>query len=694
MNSNGGTPEWADSEPWRDEYDDMEADLDEWDRAGSSQAGPSVDDFFRPGGLLAERLPKWEDRSGQWEMATAVATALGSKRNLVVEAGTGTGKTLAYLVPLILTGKRSVVSTGTKNLQEQLMHKDVPMVREVLGGHLQVALMKGRNNFLCLQKLAEQENNPQLDGVADLTEFRVIQEWAGKTQTGDRSELRDLPASSKLWPQLDARREACTGKECERFEDCFITRMHQRAREADLIVVNHHLFFADLALGRDDFGAIIPPHQAVVFDEAHEIEGVVGSFFGVSLSNLQIDELVRDVQAIAKRDKFGSKQLDTGLTQLRSIVNRFFALFKEFDSRQIFEDRAGFRRQHAETYGQLNGALSGLASRLSLVKDKTDEAEALAKRCALLSLTLRALMGDSQLDLAEANGHPALTLLIEDQLGNFVYWVEKRGKSVLLHATPIHVASILEETLYRRDTVAVMTSATLAVDGSFDYVRGRLGVSASEDLIVPGHFNYREQALLYIPRRMPAPNSEEYARRAADQIIELLRLSQGRAFVLFTSYQQMRRMHLHVSNAVEYPCVMQGEAPNAAILEAFRNTKHCVLFATMSFWQGVDVPGEQLSCVIIDKLPFAVPNDPIVAARIDQIRQYGGNPFFEYQIPAAALALKQGFGRLIRTSSDRGVLALLDSRIVTKPYGETFLNSLPDYARTRSLDDVAQFFGR
>lgn len=692
MNSDRGAPEWSESEPWQDEYDDRDDDPDGWDHDDPSQAGPSVDDFFSPGGILSDRIPRWEDRSGQCEMAAGVAAALGKKRNLVVEAGTGTGKTLAYLVPLLLTGKRSVVSTGTKNLQEQLMQKDVPLVREVLGGHPQVALMKGRANFLCVQKLAEQERNPQLDGIPALTEFSLIREWARKTQTGDRAELRELPADSKLWPQLDARREACSGKDCERFEECFITRMHQRAREADLIVVNHHLFFADLALGRDDFGAIIPPHQAVVFDEAHEIEGVVGSFFGVSLSNAQIGDLVRDTQAVAKRDKIGSKELDTGLTQLRGIAGRFFKLFEEFESRQILEDRAGFRRHHAEPYAQLVGALGGLASRLSLVKSKSDEAEALAKRCALLSLTLRALLEDAEVNLSEANGHPALTLLIEDQRENFVYWVEKRAKAVLLHATPIHVASILEETLYRREAVAVMTSATLAVDGSFEYLRGRLGVSASDELIVPGHFNYREQVLLYIPQHMPPPHAEEYARRAADEIRDLLQLSRGRAFVLFTSYQQMRRMHRLVSNAVDYPCVMQGEGPNEAILQAFRNTRNCVLFATMSFWQGVDVPGEQLSCVIVDKLPFAVPNDPVVSARIDQIKQYGGNPFYEYQIPVAALALKQGFGRLIRTSSDRGVLALLDNRIVTKGYGETFLNSLPDYARTRSLDDVARFF--
>ena len=694
MNADRGTPEWTESEPWPDEYDDRDENPDGWDHEDPSHAAPSVDDFFSPGGILSECIPKWEDRSGQCEMAAGVAAALGKKRNLVVEAGTGTGKTLAYLVPLLLTGKRAVVSTGTKNLQEQLMHKDVPLVREVLGGQPQVALMKGRNNFLCVQKLAEQERNPQLDGVSALTEFTLIREWARKTQTGDRAELRELPADSKLWPQLDARREACSGKDCERFEECFITRMHQRAREADLIVVNHHLFFADLALGRDDFGAIIPPHQAVVFDEAHEIEGVVGSFFGVSLSNAQIGDLLRDTQAVAKRGKFGSKELDIRITQLRSMASRFFKLFEEFESRQILEDRAGFRRHHAEPYAQLIDALSGLASRLSLVKDKSDEAEALAKRCAVLSLTLRALLEDSGVDLSEANGHPALTLLIEDQRENFVYWVEKRAKAVLLHATPIHVASILEETLYRRESVSVMTSATLAVDGSFEYVRGRLGVSGSDELIVPGHFNYREQALLYIPQHMPAPNAEEYGRRAADQIRELLQLSQGRAFVLFTSYQQMRRMHRLVANRVDYPCVMQGEGPNAAILEAFRKTRNCVLFATMSFWQGVDVPGEQLSCVIIDKLPFAVPNDPVVSARIDQIKQYGGNPFYEYQIPVAALALKQGFGRLIRTSADRGVLALLDNRIVTKAYGETFLNSLPDYARTRSLDDVARFFAR
>ena len=681
--------------PWgADELDEIEFGIDEWDSHTHYETGPTVADFFGPDGLLAERLPNWEDRPGQWEMAEGVASAIEQRRNLIVEAGTGTGKTLAYLVPLILTGHRVVVSTGTKNLQEQLIRKDVPLLRAALDGHLQAALMKGRNNFLCLKKLEEAESRPQLDGVAALTDFALIRDWARTTKTGDRAEIKGLSADSKLWPQLDARREACIGKECERFEECFITRMHQRAREADLIVVNHHLFFADLALSGDDFGAIIPPHQVVVFDEAHEIENVVGAFFGVSLSNAQVDELARDTQAAAKRSKFGSESLDKALKHLRSMATRFFGLFEEFQQRQVFAEQIEFRRQHAEPYQQLLEALSGLAAHLRLIRGQSEETDPLAQRASALGLGLRALLGETDLNLADAPGNSALALLVDDNRGNFVHWVEKRTKTVLLHATPIHVASVLEETLYRRDGVKILTSATLAVNSSFEYVRGRLGLQASDEMIVQGHFDYRRQTLLYIPEHMPAPSSVEYLRRAVDEILQLLRLSQGRAFVLFTSYRQMRDTHKHVSRTLEYPCLMQGEGPNAALLDTFRETNNCVLFATMSFWQGVDVPGEQLSCVIIDKLPFAVPSDPIVSARMEQISREGGAPFYEYQIPAAALALKQGFGRLIRTASDHGVLALLDNRIVTKGYGKTFINSLPDYSRTRSLDEVAAFFRR
>ena len=660
----------------------------------STDAELSVEEFFRPGGHLSKSLPSWEDRPGQYEMATGVAAALEERRHLIVEAGTGTGKTLAYLVPLILAGKRVVVSTGTKNLQEQLVRKDVPFLESVVGHKLRVAVMKGRSNFLCLQKLADQQSKPALQGLSEVTDFSLIRDWARHTSTGDRSELPELREDSKLWPKLDARREACTGRRCALFDECFVTKMHQRARDADLIVVNHYLFFADLALRRDDFGSVIPNYQAVVFDEAHEVERVVGQFFGVRLSNYQLEELARDTQFAAKRGGFGSKDLNRGLKGFRACSRDFFDLFEGAQSRETFSERTVFRKRHPEQYEALLRSITGLESHLHLIKNRSEQTDPLKNRARMLRLTLRVLLADVDETVAEeAYEHPVLSLVLEDNRENFVYWLEKRGKGVFLHATPIQVDSILHESLFDGGGSIVLASATLAVDESFEYIRGRLGLSASNELMVPGHFDFRRQALLYIPRNMPDPRSADFSRRAVEEILRLLRLSRGRAFVLCTSYQHMRRLHKQVSFAIEYPCLVQGQGPNAVVLDEFRNTKHCVLFATYSFWQGVDVPGEQLSCVIVDKLPFAVPSDPVVRARIDQIRRHGGNPFWEYQIPSAALALKQGFGRLIRRTTDRGVLALLDNRIITKGYGRIFLNSLPDYATTNNLEDVEAFFG-
>ena len=668
------------------------------DPQSRQQFESSVEDFFAPGGPLSQGLDAWEHRSGQCDMASGVAAALGERRNLVVEAGTGTGKTLAYLVPLVLAGKRAVVSTATKNLQEQLVQKDVPFLESVLGQKLSVAVMKGRNNFLCLQKLADMQGQPTLSGISEVTEFGLIRDWSERTTKGDRAELPELPGDSKLWPRLDARREACTGRRCALFDDCFVTKMHRRAREADLIVVNHYLFFADLALRKDDFGAIIPDHQAVVFDEAHEIERIVGQFFGVYFSHGQIDELARDIRAAAKRANFGSSRLTKALRGLRAVSGRFFDCFsdrfKKGSTRERFRDRSEFRDRSGKQYSALVQALEGIEGHLRLVKNHSKETDPLKSRTRMTRLTLRILLSDIGPGLAEeAYKHPVLTNLIEDNRGNFVHWIEKRRKSVSLRATPIEVSSILDEALFDGGGGSViLTSATLAVNGEFEFIRGRLGLHSSNEMVVPGHFDFRNQALLYIPRSMPEPKSPDFTPRAAREILELIRLSRGRAFVLCTSYQHMRNLHKRVSAATRFRCLIQGQGSNEAVLDEFRSTPNCVLFATFSFWQGVDVPGEQLSCVIVDKLPFAVPSDPIVEARIEQIRRYGGHPFFEYQIPSAALALKQGFGRLIRAATDRGVLALLDNRLVTKRYGQVFLNSLPDYPRTSDLGEVAVFF--
>jgi ATP-dependent DNA helicase DinG len=660
----------------------------------STRALPTLHEFFSPGGILARSPLPFEYRLGQLEMAKAVERALAERRHLIVEAGTGTGKTLAYLLPALRTGQRVIISTGTKALQDQLFFRDVPFL-EALLGELRVCYMKGRANYLCRRKLFALRDQPILSGLDEIDEYRQIAEWEQITETGDRAELSGLPESSALWHKLDARTEACLGSTCPDYRRCFITEMRRRALESDLIIVNHHLFFADtavrLAAGNAPDAGVLPESAAVIFDEAHELEEVASQYFGRSLSNLRFEDLARDTEVLL-RGKSSATQIPALTQQLRERARLFFAaLPMPADGRHPFTNREEFLESSGDLYLAVRSTLKLIESDLDRLAD-LDEATGLKNRVTLLRSDLE--------------------FMLESTVKNMVFWLERRAgsaansvqnsaprsgarggaRTTFLQATPIDVSELLRTQVFEQIPTVVLTSATLTVQGSFEHIRRRLGLADTRELIVPSHFRYEKQALLYLPPSMPDPREPEFVAAAAKSIERVLRITRGRAFCLFTSYNQMRTLHDLLLPVLDFPLLLHGSAPRNALLEEFRATPNSVLFGTSSFWQGVDVQGEALSCVIIDRLPFAVPSEPVVQARMKAIEESGGKPFFDYQVPEAVLTLKQGFGRLIRSLEDRGVLVLLDPRITRQRYGQIFLQSLPPYRITNTITDVEAFF--
>jgi len=658
----------------------------------STRTLPTLHEFFAPGGILARSPLPYEYRPGQYEMAKAVEHAFAERRHLIVEAGTGTGKTLAYLLPALRTGQRVIVSTGTKALQDQLFFRDIPFL-ETLLGELRVCYMKGRANYLCRHKLYALRDQPILSGLDEINEYQQIAEWEQSTETGDRAELSGLPESSALWQKLDARSDNCLGSECPNYRRCFITEMRRRALEADIVIVNHHLFFADtavreMAASAPDAG-ILPEAGAVIFDEAHELEEVASQYFGRSLSNLRFEDFARDTDVLL-RGKPDTASIPALAQQLRERARLFFAALPHMaDGRHPFANRDVFLESSGDLYLAVTASLKIIEAELDRLED-VDESRGLSARAASLRSDLE--------------------FMLESNAANMVFWLERRASganngsiqraaprsgarsTTFLQATPIDVSEILRELVFDRIPTAVLTSATLTVQGGFEHLRRRLGLTEVRELVVPSHFRYERQALLYLPPSMPDPRAADFVDCAAQTIERVLRISRGRAFCLFTSYAQMRALYERLLPVLDYPILLHGSAPRKALLEEFRMTPNAVLFGTSSFWQGVDVQGEALSCVIIDRLPFAVPSDPVVQARMKAIEENGGRPFFDYQVPEAVLTLKQGFGRLIRSLEDRGVLVLLDPRVRTQRYGQIFLQSLPPYRITQAISDVESFF--
>ena len=673
-----------------------------------------VAEIFADSGSIARSLPTFESRPAQRQMAESVAATLEHGGVLLVEAGTGTGKTLAYLVPAILSGQRVLISTGTKNLQEQIYFKDLAVLREALDVPFTATYMKGRGNYLCLHRFESfregaQSGTLQLfgdpstgsgssrsgsrDESAAQIFLPIIDEWSKRTETGDRAEIADLPEDLPFWGEIAATSENCIGTECPRYTECFVTRMRSRAVDSNLVVVNHHLLCADAAVRQSAYGEVIPECSYAIVDEAHQLEDVATQYFGVSVSTYRFDELARDGDVLIATGAAGEKAPDLreALDRAKDRAHDFFRnVANSVPSRtqQASDNRVRVTAKTLESFYEdaalVMGALDIVEATAGLIKPPPPDPDRPrdAARTDLAGLSRRA--GELR---------DELRFILRANEPDYVYFLETRGRGLFLRAAPIDVSNILRDVLFDRMKATVLTSATLTVDGRFDYVRGRLGLGEStRSMKLPPEFDYKRQAILYLPRRMPDPRSIDFTAAAAREIISILEATKGRAFVLFTSYASLRAIQQIAEIELPYPILVQGSAPRSALLEQFRTTPNAVLLATSSFWQGVDVMGDALSCVIIDKLPFASPGDPITAARIEAIADRGGQPFGEYQVPLAILTLLQGLGRLIRHRDDRGVLAVLDPRLQTMGYGRRFLASLPPAGITREIADIERFF--
>ena len=635
---------------------------------------------FAEGGALVGALPSFETRDGQRDMAVAAAELFESGGVLLAEAGTGTGKTLAYLVPAILSRHRVLISTGTKQLQDQVYYKDLPALREALGVDFTATYMKGRGNYLCLHRFdAYRTDDTLLRTTADEGYVEDIAEWARQTETGDRTEIEDLPDDLPFWGEISASSENCIGTDCPQHQECFVTRMRQRAAESDLVIVNHHLLCADAAVRQSAYGEVIPACASAVIDEAHQLEDVATQYFGVSVSTYRLERLVGDGRRFVDRDLGDDPDVaDTVRTALDRVEQRATLFLSAVKVHLPAPDRTRLNATTLEPVAEpgrrLASTLRALEATVALVTHASEDIRSLGRRAGELS------------------EHVDFVLAADDE--GFVYFLERRGRGLFLRASPIDVSAIIRELLLERMHATILTSATLAVDGSFDYQRTRLGIHDAVELRLDSEFDFAEQTVLYLPTRMPEPRAPDFTSAAAEHILALLAATRGRAFVLFTSYTNLHDVHRLIEHTTPFPLLVQGTAPRSVLLRDFRATPNAVLLATSSFWQGVDVAGDTLSCVIIDKLPFAPPGDPITAARIESIAKLGGNPFDEYQVPLAILALLQGLGRLIRHRQDRGVLSILDPRILTKGYGRRFLASLPPTPIVRTIGQVEQFLAR
>jgi ATP-dependent DNA helicase DinG len=635
-----------------------------------------LDSLFSLEGPLAASIPGYRTREQQLEMAKAIEEAIKHGHQLVAEAGTGTGKTFAYLVPALLSGGKVIVSTGTKTLQDQLFNRDLPAVRDALKVPVTVAMLKGRANYVCHFHLERAMNEGRFISREDANYVHKVRAFADNSATGDKSELTDVPENATIWPSVTSTRDNCMGQECAYYKECFVMEARKRALAADVVVVNHHLFFADVMLRDEGVAELLPSANTVIFDEAHQLPEVAGLFFGEDVSTSQLMELARDAHAEYITTAKDCTALPEATATLEKAVRDFRLVFS-FEGSRMPVQKAQALKNFESAYATMQEKLNGLAQVLESQAERDPAIENCWQRALALQQKLQAWQKADN--------------------ANLVRWVEVFSQSVQLHATPLSVAEGFGKQLNAQPRAWIFTSATLAVKSDFSHYLGQMGLEAATTGYWNSPFDYGQQALLYVPNGMPEPNSPGYSAAVAAAALPVIRASRGRAFVLSTSLRAMREIHALLKDAfstegMEYPLLMQGESARTELLDRFRALGNAVLVGSQSFWEGVDVRGEALSAVIIDKLPFAPPDDPVLAARIDKMNAEGRNAFMEYQLPYSVITLKQGAGRLIRDEADRGVLMICDPRLIAKHYGRRIWQSLPPFKRTRDIAEVEAFF--
>ena len=686
------------------------------DREGAAWLA-EVDEALGAGGPFAEHLSGFAPREEQQHLATAVARALAGGTTLVGEAGTGTGKTFAYLVPAVLSGQRVVVSTGTRHLQDQLFRSDLPLVRRALGGGLSTSLLKGRSNYLCKHRLARAHGHAVLNDRTSRQHLRIVADWASRTKSGDIAEVTSVPEDSPVWAFVVSSEEFCAQHEFEELADCFVHHARRRAQEADIVVVNHHLLCADLALKEEGFGEILPSANAFVIDEAHQLPDIAAQFFGRTLSSRQLLDLARDTVTEQLIEAPDTKALRDLAQALETAVRHFRLAFPVEPMRDAWLAVRG-RDDMQRELERLGGTLDALVATLEEAASRGKGIEGCHKRALAHQASLARFVRDATSPDADVGAAASGTSARDadrrhadtganadadaDAAGggaaarddDYIHWFETFRTGFTLNMTPMTVAGPFGRAMASMKASWVFTSATLAVGGDFSHFRHQLGLEDSEELQVDSPFDYRHNALLYLPSGLPEPQAPDYTPALIERMLPVLAASEGRAFLLFTSYRALHEAERRLAGRLPYPLLVQGQMPRGELIDAFRSYGNAVLLGTSSFWEGVDVRGEALSCVVIDKLPFGSPGDPVMSARIDHMKRAGGNPFFEFQIPQAAIALKQGVGRLIRDVTDRGVLVLCDPRVRSRPYGEVFITSLPPMPITRDVDEVEAFFAR